>query len=321
MAAPLAAKLASLLDRWQAERQPRTPREKFNQRNLYILPTRFGWQFLLAVFLVWLLGTNYENNLVLLLSFFLVAVFVSGMFSTHANLSGLSLEIGESDPVFAGDDIQVLVRVRNSSSQWRRQVMVEYADQHRALDVPPQGAASVTLLVSTSDRGWFQLPRFTVSGRYPLGLLRVWSQPLLDARLMVWPQPVAAEPTASAQEIGVGEMAAGRGIDDFAGLEAWRPGVPVQRIAWKQFSAGRGMLEKTFQALASSPVWIKFQHYRGMDTERILSAMCARALDMERSGFNYGLDLGEYRLPPSSGERHLRQLLTALAIYPERPDA
>ena len=92
--------------------------------------------------------------------------------------------------------------------------------------------------------------------------------------------------------------------------------MPAQRIAWKQFSAGRGMLEKTFEAQAGNPSWIDWDSYEGLDIEDRLSAMCAKALEMEAIGQAYGLRLQRVQLVPSQGERHLRQTLTALAIYP-----
>lgn len=314
------ARLKDHVSGWQDRRQPAADLERFTQRNLYIFPAREGFNFLVVVFLIWMLGTIYENNLVLLLAFFLIAVFVSTIFSTHANLDGLSLRVGDSDPVFAGDTLQVPLVFDNKSKRWRRRIFVRYQDQEHVVDVPPSGKASLCLRITTKNRGWLDLGRVRVFTRYPLGVLHAWSWPLLKSSCLVYPQPIARDTTSSDGTEGFGFAPAGRGMDDFAGLEEWQPGVPAQRIAWKQYSAGRGMLEKTFEAQASNPTWIDWDAYKGVPVEERLSAMCAKAVEMENCGQSYGLKLSTLRLVPSQGERHLRQLLTALAIYPNVPE-
>lgn len=305
---------------WQDRRQPSATSERFTQRNLYIFPAREGLRFLVVVFLIWMLGTIYENNLVLLLAFFLVAVFVSTIFSTHANLDGLSVRLGDSDPVFAGEELQVPLIFDNKSRRWRRRIFVLYQGLEHVVDVPPSAQATTHLRIATDQRGWLSLGRLRVYTRYPLGVLHAWSWPLLKSNCLVYPQPIERDFTSSDGSESDGLAPAGRGIDDFAGLEEWQPGVPAQRIAWKQYSAGRGMLEKTFEAQAGNPTWIDWDSYAGLSTEDRLSAMCDKAVQMESIGQSYGLKLASLRMAPSQGERHLRQLLTALAIYPEVPD-
>lgn len=314
-----AERMKNHIGKWQDRRQPVADTEQFNQRNLYIFPAREGFRFLVVIFLIWMLGTIYENNLVLLLAFFLVAVFVSTIFSTHSNLDGITLRIGDSDPVFAGEQLRVPLIFENNSKRWRRRIFVRYGEQEHVLDIPPLEKSSTYLNIVTQKRGWFALGRLRVYTRYPLGVLHAWSWPLLNSRCLVYPSPVARDTTSSDGTEGFGFAPAGRGLDDFSSLEEWKPGVPAQRVAWKQFSAGRGMLEKTFEAQASNPTWIDWDSYKGIPVEERLSAMCAKALEMEGYGQSYGLKLPGTTLVPSQGERHLRQLLTALAIYPDVP--
>lgn len=310
------ARLQHRLQRWQNARQPRIGREELNQRNLYILPTLYGLQFVGVAILIWLLGTNYENNLVLLLSFLLIALFVSSIFATHRNLEGLSLQIGDADPVFAGQELEVPLLIHNPGTGWRRQLEVFDGERQYRVDVAPHKDTRLLLRLPTTSRGWQKVPRLRVAGVFPLGLLRCWSWPCLTAKLLAYPAPVEQEMTRGDEDGIHGRGSpAGRGIDDFAGLEEWRPGVPAQRIAWKQYSAGRGMLEKRFEAVSRNPAWLDFDAYPGLDTEARLSALCAKALEMERRGQAYGLKLGRVRIAPALGDRHLRELLTALALF------
>ena len=316
---PQSAAVPGYIAKWQSRRQPKAQTEKFTQKNLYIFPAMHGLSFLIVVFLIWMLGTIYENNLVLLLAFFLLAVFVSTIFSTHANLDGLTLRFGDADPVFCGEELQIPLIFTNSSGSWRRRVFVRYQGSEQVVDVPPKADAITHLRIRTKTRGWLALGRIRVHSHYPLGVLQAWSYPLLKSNCLVYPKPVARQITSANGSESLGVAPAGRGIDDFAGLAEWQPGVPAQRIAWKQFSAGKGMLEKTFEAQAGNPTWIDWDSYDGIGVEDRLAAMCAKALEMETAQQSYGLRLPGYQLIPAQGERHLRQVLTALAIYPDTP--
>jgi len=68
-------------DRWQKwmqERSPKAMRVELNQRRVFIFPTKYGFLFLLTAFLLFMGGVNYENSLILNLSFFFGKSFFGG---------------------------------------------------------------------------------------------------------------------------------------------------------------------------------------------------------------------------------------------------
>ncbi len=310
--------MARRVEYWINWRQPEADSESLTQRNLYILPAADGFKFLVLVAMIWLMGTNYENNLVLLLAFFLVAVFISTIFATHANLNGMVFRIGDVDPVFAGSTLKVPIRVENPSSDYRFRIAVGWrnSSEVQLVDVPPKSQVQAELNIQAKRRGRLKIQRLKIATVSPLGLLRAWSHPMLRSDCIVYPKPISHEVTSSGEGEGGSYQSAGRGTDDFAGLELWQPGVPAQRIAWKQYSAGRGLLEKRFEAQTHSPKWLNWDDYAGLDFEARLSAICAKALEMEQLGRSYGLRIPGALIPPAQGERHLREVLTSLALFP-----
>ena len=56
-------------NRWLAKRIPSQKEHRLNSSNILIYPTRFGLGYLAIVMLIFLLGTNYQNNIILLLSY------------------------------------------------------------------------------------------------------------------------------------------------------------------------------------------------------------------------------------------------------------
>ncbi|EOG7035816.1 hypothetical protein ACLH5N_004693, partial [Aeromonas salmonicida] len=55
--------------RWLTRRIPPARQMTLGRRSLFILPTRMGLLYLLVMSAIYLLGTNYQNNLVLLVSY------------------------------------------------------------------------------------------------------------------------------------------------------------------------------------------------------------------------------------------------------------
>lgn len=301
---------------WLDKRQPSTAREKLSQHNLYILPSPQFFGFLAVIIMIWIAGTNYENNLILALAFFMLSVFVSTIFMTHSNLSGLELAVTGYEPVFAGEQILVHLKVENPTKHERLRVILKWNDaKPLAIDVQANSMEQVSLQMSTDTRGWFDPGRLRIETSYPLGILRAWSWPKLNVNALVYPRPLDIEPDGSEHSDGGEGQTNKRGIDDFGGLEEWQPGVSAQRIAWKQYSAGRGLLEKTFEAQTLNPEWLEWEQYAGYGVEDRLSGICHKILEMETLGQHYGLRMPGEAFPPSQGEVHLHKLLSHLAAF------
>ena len=312
----LRSRFRSWFKLWLDRRQPETPREVLSRRNLYIFPSPQFLGFLTVTLMIWLAGTNYENNLVLVLAFFMLAIFVSTIFRTHANLSGLEIAVAGYEPVFAGDPIAINLHVENPTGTDHLRVFLKWGSaQAVVLDVPAKKTVAATIRMPAETRGWYKAERLRVETTYPLGILRAWSWPKMQLRALVYPRAIAAEPTSGDQSEGGEGQSHKRGIDDFGGLEEWRPGVSAQRIAWKQYSAGKGLLEKTFEAQTLNPEWLDWENYSGLGTEQRLSALCAKILEMEALGQHYGLRIPGKVFPPSQGDVHLHKLLSALAVF------
>ena len=301
---------------WVDRRQPLSSAESLTQKNIYILPSRQSYGFMFVVLLLWLVGTNYENNLVLALSYLLMSVFVSGIFSTHANLSGLKISVVGCGQAFAGQPMKVYLRLSNPSNTNRIRLHFDWAEAETvSVDINSSSEIDLEMNLPTTQRGWLRPGRLRIESSYPLGLFNAWTLPKLSAPALVFPNPISAQAIEGAGSEGEEGQVHKRGIDDFGGLDAWRPGIPLQRIAWKQYSAGKGMLEKKFEAHTSNPQWIDWDNYPDLATERRLSALCDKAIEMERADQHYGLRIPGTTISPSEGDAHLVKVLTALACF------
>lgn len=180
--------------RWLNRRIPPGSSVELNQRRVFILPTRQGGAFGLALLVMLLAAINYQNSLAYGLTFLLLSLGVVTILHTYRNLAGLRLTALGADPVFAGE--RAGFRVRLESPRRARQAIavgwperpLEYAD------LAGDAAAEVLLFHPTERRGWLRPGRLRVESRFPLGLLVAWSWVDLRQQALVYPRPQAGEP-------------------------------------------------------------------------------------------------------------------------------
>ena len=63
-----------LYERWLTRRLPAARQIVLNQKRIFIFPTGYGFFYLLVAGLLFIGGINYENNLILALSFLMAKI-------------------------------------------------------------------------------------------------------------------------------------------------------------------------------------------------------------------------------------------------------
>ena len=188
------AALKPLWQRWLARRIPPAASVRLNQRRIFILPSRVGAVFAVALLLMLLVGINYQNSLAYGLTFLLVSVFVVTILHTYRNLAGLVLKAGGGGAVFVGEQARFRVRLESPERE-HQAVALGWPPSDLVLrDVPRQGQTEVDLSQPAVRRGWLRPERLRVESRFPLGLLVAWSWVDLRQQALVYPRPLAGEP-------------------------------------------------------------------------------------------------------------------------------
>ncbi len=287
------------------------------RRSLYILPTREGLYYaaMLAVMLV--AAVNYANGLAYALTFLLAALGLVAILHTHRNLVGLRLSAGPAPPVFAGEPARFTLVASNDTGLARYAIEIALGGQALMVDVPAQGTAAVDFTVPTAVRGYLEAPPLRVRTRFPIGLWRAWSRPLVvPARCLVYPRPGPEWPLPEVPSALAGrELGHNADGEDFAGLREFQHGDPVQRVAWKKVAAGQGWHTKQFSAPAGQLVWLDWETLYDLDVEARLSQLSRWVLMAEQQGISYGLRLPLVLLEPSSGAAHRDRCLERLALF------
>lgn len=287
-----------------------------SHRRIFILPTRSGLGFGLLLLLLALIAFVYNNNLAYLLTFLLASIFVVTILHTFRSLSGLSVQVGQHKPVFAGEAAAIVLHIDNPGDFPRYQVQVSL-EQIEKCTIPAYGHQQLILYSITNRRGRHELGTIRLTGTFPLGLFRAWSPLRFDYPILVYPKP-SSRTVAFPENPGDGSLpgwAKQGGGDDFSALQEYQPGDSPKHIHWKAFAKGQGLLTKHYNAEYSTEIYLDYSTMPGYGVEERLSQLCRWVIDAEAAGIRYGFKMPGLNLPPALGSAHTAQCLQALALF------
>src|SRR5690606_12574651 len=147
--------------RWVVRRSPKGAKVVLRHKSIYVLPTRYGLAFLALLAAMWLLGTNYENNLILATAFLLLSTLIVSTLYTYKNLSGLMFQPVGTGSGFVGTHAQFSLRVNAAHPGKKRQI---YENIHISvgeelpvvLDLVTEREQQLSLTVLAHRRGWLE---------------------------------------------------------------------------------------------------------------------------------------------------------------------
>lgn len=314
----LAAHIKARWNLWLVKRIPPAASVLLNQKRIFILPSSTGGAFALALMLMLLAGINYQNSLAYSLTFLLTSLFIVAILHTYRNLAGLTVQANGASPVFVGEHGCFRLQLRSNGRAHQAIALGWTAGAMQVLDVPANGLSVCELSLEAKQRGWLRPGRIRVESRFPLGILLSWSWLDLDQALLVYPRPLPADLPAAlgagADEEDEGARSRGPGSDDFQGLRSYQPGDSKQRLHWKAYSRGQGLLVKDFAALAGRDIYLDFSQLGG-DVETRLSMLCHWVLQLSAAGQPFALRLPGLELPLASGAAQREACLRALALF------
>jgi uncharacterized protein (DUF58 family) len=272
-----------------------------------------------AVLLVMLLGSlNYQNNLGLLVTFFLASVGLVAMHHTWYNLLGISVQVRGGPAVFAGDEAGFDVIIGTDGRRARYDIGIPSGGVGRQWILVPGGdQATIRIRVPTSRRGLQRLEEVTIDTRYPLDLFRAWCYTGTDAATLVYPEPahIAPEPCSAAGHIQPRRHQGHEGMEDYLGPRGYRDGDSPRQIDWKAHARERGLVVKQFGGDQGQEVWIDWSELNAPDPEARIGLMTRQVLDASEAQVRFGLRLPGREEGLGRGAAHLQRCLTQLALY------
>ena len=304
------------MNRWLERQIPAQRAVRLDRGKVFIFPSKAGFGYLALLVLLWLLGTNYENNLIFAFTYLLTGFFLVAMLQSFANLGGLEVRFSHADPAYAGELVALRVVISQKGRRYRDDLNMRFPGGSREELSLLGDEAQTTLLTRGNHRGWLRPGRLCLESRFPLGLFRVWTHLDLDCKALVYPRPINSEITSrGGASRGDGPLTSGEGSEDFVALRDYQPGESRQRVAWKHYARGQGLHTKHYADPQDKRLWLDWDDYQGLDREARLSRLCGRLLEIHRSGDAYGLRLPGLEIEPARSEAHKTRLLRELAQF------
>jgi len=294
-----------------------------DRRRIYVLPSRAGLVFLLALGVMLLTSLNYNLNLGFAVVFILATGAFASIFHAFRNLLGLSIVTGRIEPVFAGEEATFHLAVENTRHTLRPALLFESRDGKCLLHIAGGSTGDVMLPRNTDRRGWLPLGRVSVETRYPLGLIRAWSVLRPESACLVYPAPEKHPPPLPESEAGNRGGQSGRiGDEEYAGLRNAQPADSPRHIAWKIVARDGPLMTKQFSGSGGGELLLDWDEALpdSPDVEARLSRLTAWVLAADAAGQRYRLNLPNIQIPAGTGPTHMHACLRQLALYGAKQD-
>jgi uncharacterized protein (DUF58 family) len=305
-----------------------------DRRRVYILPTRAGVLFAVAMLMMLIGSINYSLQLGFMLTFLVSSMALVAMYHTHRNLARLTLTAHRAENVFAGDLATFEITVHNPTPEARFALEFEPLQPTNPLqeaigpdvpvqpitnaDVPAAGSREVRVAVATRSRGRLACPRLRIETRFPFGLWQAWAYYSPPLAAIVYPTPESEAPPLPATATAGAEQETGLVVsgDEFAGVRPYQSGDPLKRVAWRLAARGDELSVKLFEAYARGEVLLDFADLpASLADEHKLARLCRWVLMAEAEQVRYGLRLPGVRIDLGLGAEQRESCLTALALY------
>ena len=298
------ARIRQRVWRWLDQRTPVTTEQLLRQRVLFVFPTRFGFALLALVILLYILGTNYQNNLVILLGYLLLVLCIAAILLAFLNLHHTTVQAEASGDFCVGDSVHIMLHLQRASGL------------PQALELGWQDESFITatshtqlLTLAAGRRGYHPIPRLKLQSVYPFGLVRCWSYVRLDCKYWVFPKPRLSQFSALQSKDNSGNR------EEWSGQRQYQPGDAWRQLDWKRFSRQQQLMVHQYSAVSqpAREIWLTADaRIDGLEAQ--LSDLAARAQLLEQAAQPFGLRLAQREVAIGAGPAHLRQVLQELAL-------
>ena len=287
-------------------------------RQVYILPTRFGYLFAAALVLMLLVSVNYNNGLGYLFTFVFAAIAVVSMHYTQRNVVDLSFTVQPGKVVFAGQQAEFHIEISEHRNRQRTTVWIRSENNEESIDLDAGSTKRIKLEFYPSSRGFHSLPEFYALSIYPFGLLCAWTRKTKPSKQqLVYPQPGPDRPLPLAQtgDIAHISLQAQIGIDEFHNIKEHNITDPISHIHWKHSARGQGLVSKYFKNETIEDTVLRWADAFGTDVEEKISCLCHWVIFSETNNIGYALELPGQFIQTGKGAHHYHKCLKTLALW------
>jgi len=315
--------LAGLWANWVERRLPKSKQTTLNQRQIFIVPNKLAAAMLGLILLLFVLAANFQNSLIYIVCFWLLAMLVLNILHTYHNLSGISIRVIRAEACFAGSHTTLELELSRPKQQFKYAITVGWPQQDNVrVDLIDNQTQRIRITHPTIRRGYFQIPQLKISTTYPTGLAVAWSYFTPDIQTIIYPTPKANHIPPLDGNSGTDNdhgIDIPRGSNDFGGIREYQHGDTPKHIHWGKYAQTGELYTKEFVYYQTDDCWLDWNTLTFPGIEARLSHLCSRVLEIDEQRQRYGLKLPNSTIEPGHGEAHKTRCLHALATYGVTP--
>ncbi len=287
-------------------------------RRIFILPSTAGWFFGATLLLMLMASLNFNNNLGLLLIFWLMGLLQVLLLATFLNLKDLSIQAIRTKPAHAGDTTHVTLILCAPSV--RPGIQACWSDV--GISTSPPGTCTATpeggriqLPLATRQRGLMPIPRLKVFTRHPAGLFTAWIMARISHNILVYPRAERKAPPwplGTATEDGRWFHTPG---EHFDGLRPYQHGDPLRLVAWKRSAQIQDLVSREYHDTRGQHITFDWSNVQHLPLEQALSRLTAWVVRADDLGLHYRLLMPDFDSGSGQGHQHRHRCLRSLALF------
>ncbi|MBE0364004.1 hypothetical protein PULV_a1545 [Pseudoalteromonas ulvae UL12] len=307
------SKIDARVNQQLIKRQHHLKKLMLKHKNVYVLPSRLGLAFLCFAILVFLLGSNYQNNMIIMTSYLLLSLLLVSVIQGYLNLSNTEIEYIQCRPGDVQSGFELLLSFKNLRTAQQIKLAAQWLNPVDAFDCS-HSAKTIKLQFTPSKRGIYALPRIKISSSYPFGLITIWSYLVYQDSTFVYPnQRTLLNYSHTHEQPDEGDHSnQAQGSDDFDGIRTYQKGDSFSRISWKHYAKQHELVSKQFNQLGNGHVIFDFALLPD-DFETRLEYLAYLLQQAQHDELIYGLTLPQRHIGANHGPEHLAECLKALS--------
>ncbi len=275
---------------------------------LYCWPNRFGFTYFLVFLVMLAVGGIYQNNLVFMMAFILLALGLVTIIQTARNLRDVRLLSITVLPDDEGNKTFATVVLKNLGTKRAvERIRIQFDRKWHSGPALLTEVAIIERLSTVTARAPLQLPdkwgiqnlgRIRISTTYPYGLFRTWFVIKPVEEVFIYPRPSA---------IVFDEPPKQNSGDEFSGHKPYLHGDSYARMDWKLAARGKGLNTKQYKSPDVDRIELFFDKEKDSPRE-----VAGRLRSAKLNGYEWTLKTPKEELPLAKGLGHYHRSMKLL---------
>ncbi len=303
---------------WLKQRIPESNTTQLNINNTFILPSAFGWSCIGIVICLFILGTNFQNNVILLFCYFLLSLVLLSVLHSYFFFVQHKLIFSDITPDFENRRFFLPLKVCSTLRYQGGELFFKASSKGKKISVG-NDCTTAEILLPAFKRGIHPCPKLSIYSSYGFGLFTCWTHLTPKKEVCVYPAikktPLILHKADIDSTLQNSSDTQYMISDNLQGIREYKDTDPLNHVSWKHLAKGQGMLTKDFNENTGVSAWLRLSDYMQLGEENALQALCFHIQQLDKDHVAYGIDLGSTKTLPQSGPQHLRHCLELLATY------